>query len=115
MIHNDEAEKRVVSVTNIFESPVIWIKRVSGRQLLDLCPELLRFFSFSLLFQANDLCPQCFVFQMGTPSVSSVVFWKEHLFNILIKFVQIDIAEYWRDYAALWASGERSVIFPVLN
>jgi len=50
-----------------------------------------------------------------TSSLSSVVFWKEHVFNIVIEFVQVDIAKYWRDHAALWASAQASVIFPVLK
>ncbi len=37
---------------------------------------------------------------MRTPSGSSIVVWKEHVFDIVIKFVQVDIAEYWRDHAS---------------
>lgn len=115
VLGTDEAKQKVVCVPNVPKPPIVGIVWVFGWKLLELLACFDGFHSPSLASSAPHRAFKCDVGWVRLALVSSGVCWNEHLFDVLVEPVQVDVGKNGAYHPALWGAAVGLVVFPVLQ
>src|SRR5262245_38681877 len=111
-----KAEHEVVRITDIVQSSVVRVERVSRSERPDFPAEGLEyFFGFTPLFESPDLCPQTAIFPVVLLPAAPGEFRDKCPFDVLVQLVKVDIREQRADDPALRRTAEGGPVGPLFE